>query len=75
MSTPRIRIINHVSKRRTFDATERGLSDDEPREVIGVKGAQSKSFRKRFPNAKAMERWLDGEGGNGDYEIQYIQRA
>lgn len=73
--------LSNRSQKRAGDGSkgdvsfESGLKDDEPRIVEGVKGMQSKRFSKRFPNAAAMERWLDGEGGDGDYEVQTIKRA
>lgn len=54
---------------------ESNLRDDEPRTVSGVKGVNSTRFSKRFPNAAAMNRWLDGEGSSGDYEIYEIARS
>ena len=49
------------------------LRDDEPREVIGVRGVQSKQFRRRFKNAAASDAWIDKN--EEDIEIYVIQRA
>lgn len=54
-------------------ATERGLEDGMPREVIGTKGMQSKQFRKKFKNAQEMDRWMDANGD--DVEITHVQRV
>ena len=53
---------------------ERGLEDDEPRVVSGVKGAKSKPFKKRFPNQRAMVRWMESPEAE-DFEVQYVERA
>ena len=55
-------------------ATERGLQDHEPRIVSGVKGMKSKSFSKKFPHAKAMEKWMDSDD-YGNHEVHRIERA
>jgi hypothetical protein len=55
-------------------AFERDLQDNEPREVIGVKGLKSKPFRKTFKNQAAMERWFESDDVAGNVEVHYIQR-
>lgn len=55
-------------------AMERGLGEDEPIEVQGVKGVRSKPFRKRFRNLPAYRRWMDTPEAE-DYTVNYIQRA
>lgn len=54
---------------------EQGLEDNEPRIVSGVKGMQNKQFSKRFPNAAAMERWLESDDVKGDVDVYQIKRA
>jgi hypothetical protein len=55
-------------------STERGLQDHEPRIVSGVKGMNSKSFSKKFPHAKAMEKWMDSDD-YGNHEVHRIEKA
>jgi hypothetical protein len=83
MSAPKIVIHNHFSRSArdtqrpnaaARDATERGLEDNQPRVVEGVQGVKSKPFSKRFPNAAAMERWMDSEE-YGDYTVHVIKKA
>lgn len=53
----------HAARRfRMRDATERGLEDDMPRVVHGVKGMKSTPFRKNFRNAREMDRWIETNG-------------
>jgi hypothetical protein len=55
-------------------STERGLEDHEPRIVSGVKGMKSTSFSKKFPHAKAMDKWMDSDD-YGDHEVHRIEKA
>jgi hypothetical protein len=55
-------------------ATERGLQDHEPRIVSGVKGMKSKPFSKKFPHAKAMDKWMDSDD-YGNHEVHRIEKA
>jgi hypothetical protein len=44
----------------------------EPKiEVVGVKGVNSKSFRKVFKNQVAFSKWLDKN--EGDVEVQGVR--
>lgn len=52
---------------------ESDLQDDEPRNVYGARGMNSKKFVRKFRNSAAMNRWLEGEGA--DCEIYSIERA
>lgn len=52
---------------------ETNLQDNEPRTVYGVKGLKSKPLAKKFPNAAAMERWLDEN--EHDVTVYSIERA
>lgn len=54
-------------------AVEKDLKDDEPRRVIGVKGAKSRPFSKKFRNQAHMEKWFDSDEA-GNHEVHYIQR-
>jgi hypothetical protein len=56
-------------------AYEKDLEDNEPRIVIGVYGAKSKEFRKKFANQKAQDRFFDHPDREGNYEIHYVQKA
>jgi hypothetical protein len=56
-------------------AYEADLGDNEPRVVIGVYGAKSKEFRKKFANQKAQDRFFDHPDREGNYEIHYVQKA
>jgi hypothetical protein len=40
-------------------------------EVVGVKGVNSKSFRKVFKNQAAFEAWFDKN--EGDFEVQGVR--
>lgn len=55
-------------------STERGLQDHEPRIVSGVKGMKSKPFSKKFPHAKAMDKWMDSDD-YGNHEVHRIEKA
>jgi len=54
---------------------EAELDDNEPRIVIGVYGAKSKEFRKKFANQKAQDRFFDHPDREGNFEIHYVQKA
>lgn len=56
-------------------AFEADLDDNEPRVVIGVYGAKSKEFRKKFANQKAQDRFFDHPDREGNFEIHYVQKA
>jgi hypothetical protein len=56
-------------------AYEADLDDNEPRVVIGVYGAKSKEFRKKFPNQQAQDRFFDHPDRKGNFEIHYVQKA
>jgi hypothetical protein len=56
-------------------AYETDLNDNEPRVVIGVYGAKSKEFRKKFANQKAQDRFFDHPDREGNFEIHYVQKA
>jgi hypothetical protein len=56
-------------------AYEADLEDNEPRVVIGVYGAKSKDFRKKFASQAAQDRFFDHPDREGNYEIHYVQRA
>lgn len=56
-------------------AYEADLDDNEPRVVIGVYGAKSKEFRKKFANQKAQDRFFDHPDREGNFEIHYVQKA
>jgi hypothetical protein len=56
-------------------AYETDLNDNEPRVVIGVYGAKSKEFRKKFPNQQAQDRFFDDPNREGNFEIHYVQKA
>lgn len=56
-------------------AYEADLDDNEPRIVIGVYGAKSKEFRKKFANQKAQDRFFDHPDREGNFEIHYVQKA
>jgi hypothetical protein len=56
-------------------AYETDLNDNEPRVVIGVYGAKSKEFRKKFPNQQAQDRFFDHPDRKGNFEIHYVQKA
>lgn len=51
---------------------EKGLRDDMPRIVHGVKGVKSTKFTRKFPNAKAMDKWLDSDAGS-NCEVHTIE--
>ncbi len=55
-------------------AYEKDLADNEPRTVIGVYGAKSKEFRKKFANQRAQDRFFDHPDREGNYEIHYVQK-
>ncbi len=54
-------------------ATERGLEDNMPRIVCGVKGMKSTPFKKRFRNAAAMNKWMDSEAAS-NYKVEYVEK-
>lgn len=56
-------------------AYEGDLEDGEARVVIGVYGAKSKEFRKKFANQAAQDRFFDHPDRSGNYEIHYVQKA
>lgn len=56
-------------------AFEAELQDNEPRIVIGVYGAKSKEFRKKFRNQTAQDRFFDHPDREGNFEIHYVQKA
>jgi hypothetical protein len=56
-------------------AYEADLEDNEPRVVIGVYGAKSKEFRKKFSNQAAQDRFFDHPDREGNFEIHYVQKA
>lgn len=56
-------------------AFEADLNDNEPRVVIGVYGAKSKGFRKKFSNQAAQDRFFDHPDREGNFEIHYVQKA
>jgi len=60
-------------KPRQFEGAsyERGLDPDQTIVVKGVKGMNSKPFRKRFRNEQAFNRWADSEAA-GDYEVHQV---
>jgi hypothetical protein len=64
------------SKKKTGKVSEAryesDLQDHEPRYVHGVRGAESKKFKKKFRNQKDMEKWMDAEGDN--HEIHQVSR-
>ena len=62
------------NKKTTESAYEKDLSDNEPRTVIGVYGAKSKEFRKKFRNQTAQDRFFDHPDREGNYEIHYVQK-
>jgi hypothetical protein len=55
-------------------AVQRDLDENERIEVTGVKGAQSKPFRKVFKNMREFNNWQDRDEA-GDYEIQRVQNV
>lgn len=54
--------------------TELDLQDTDARIISGVRGAKSKPFSKKFPNAAAMERWFESEAA-GDCEMYEVRKA
>jgi hypothetical protein len=60
-------------KPRQFEGTsyERGLDPNQTIVVRGIKGMDSKPFRKRFRNEQAFNRWADSEAA-GDYEVHQV---
>lgn len=56
-------------------AYEGDLEDSAPRVVIGVYGAKSKEFRKKFSSQAAQDRFFDHPDRSGNYEIHYVQKA
>ena len=56
-------------------AFEAELQDNEPRIVIGVYGAKSKEFRKKFRNQTAQDRFFDHPDREGNFEIHYVLLA
>jgi hypothetical protein len=60
---------------------KQGLRDDEPRFVIGIfnyvrasdRRLTSKPFRKPFPNADAMQRWMESAAFS-HFEVYSIER-
>jgi hypothetical protein len=52
-------------------ATEAGLDDNKPIIATGVKGMKSTSFRKKFRNMAAYEKWTDSEAF-GDFDVERI---
>jgi hypothetical protein len=59
--------LNNVSEA----ATEAGLDNNKPIVVTGVKGMKSTSFRKKFRNMAAYNKWSDTDAA-GDYEVHRI---
>jgi len=47
------------------------LDETKPIIITGVKGMKSKSFRRKFRNMAAFDRWADSDAA-GDYEIYQI---
>lgn len=54
---------------------EGDLENNEPRIVIGVYGAKSKYFRKKFSSQAAQDRFFYHPDREGNYKIHYVQRA
>ena len=50
---------------------DRDLDDNQPIIVKGVKGASSKSFRKKFKNMDAYGKWIDSDAAD-DYEVHQV---
>lgn len=50
---------------------EKDMDDNKPVIVQGVKGMDSKPFKKKFKNRAAYEKWADSEA-SGDYEVQQV---
>ena len=59
------------NKKVTEASTEQGLDDNKPIIITGVKGMKSTSFRKKFRNMAAYDKWSDSEVA-GDFEVQYV---
>lgn len=58
--------VNNISEA----AYEKDLDNNSPIIVTGVKGVNSREFRRRFPNMSAAERWIENQAG--DAEIQSV---
>lgn len=56
-------------------AYESGLQDNDQRVVIGVYGAKSKEFRKKFRNQAAQDQFFDHPNREGNFEIHRVQKA
>lgn len=59
---------------RKDTAYEGGMEDKDPRYIEGVKGANSRPFKKKFSNAAAMDKWYDSEEA-GDVDVQRVYKA
>lgn len=50
---------------------EKDIDEKKPIIIKGVKGAQSKSFKKKFKNWAAYEKWSDSDAA-GDFEVYEV---
>lgn len=65
-------VMNYALAENRFNTTayQSNMNDNRPVIVQGVRGLNSKEFRRRFPNQKAAQRWI--EKNSEDIEVTRI---
>jgi hypothetical protein len=58
-------------KATTNEATQADLDENKPIIATGVKGMKSTSFRKKFRNMAAYDKWTDSDAYD-DFDVQYV---
>jgi hypothetical protein len=58
-------------KATTNEATQADLDENKPIIATGVKGMKSTSFRKKFRNRAAYDKWTDSDAYD-DFDVQYV---